>query len=97
MRERVTRISGRHNDVDFWRTKTRRVPAVMLDGAFVLDPICEARDGNDGYVVVEVRGSDGGPVQANVVLPSGEIIDKTIARRTLHGKVEIIFLPDLLV
>ncbi|CAN7166718.1 hypothetical protein LJR234_000349 [Mesorhizobium amorphae] len=90
------RISGWHNDVDFWRIKTRRLPAVMLDGEFVTQPICEARDGEFGYVVIELLDADQKPILANVVLPSGEIIDQVIAHKTLHGNVEIIFLPDLL-
>ncbi|RWG12237.1 MAG: hypothetical protein EOQ55_27170 [Mesorhizobium sp.] len=77
--------------------KTRRVPAVMLDGEFVMQPIFEARDGEFGYVVVGLLDADSKPILANVVLPNGEVIDQVIAKKTLRGNVEIIFLPDLLV
>lgn len=88
---RGIRISGNRNDCDFWRIHFTRPPLVTLDGVPV-QFVCEARSGKDGYVVVELQ-HDSKPALADVVF-NGEIIDRIIPRRTIHGDVVIEPVPE---
>jgi hypothetical protein len=87
------RISGRSTDIDFWRRRTSVPPIIFLDGQRVDGFVLEARDGECGYVRIEVVDEDGKPILANVVLPSGEIIEQIIATRMVRGRVTIV-LPE---
>lgn len=88
------RLSGSSSSPSYWRMYFHKPPTVLLDDRIVTENIYELLAGNGGYIVVEVLGDDGKPVLADVVLPSGEVIDRVIAKRTLYGRVEIVPLPE---